>query len=136
MREGQRRNDRARFDPVRARELELVARERASTSYISRAQRASRCERASELYWERLAAVWPSVTTRSEGPRNVDHSALKGLCPPRSPIESVHLVPLFVVPFHLARSHPREERARALLSARARFGDRFSSRNTRDRAIA
>lgn len=72
-----------------------------------RCRRTSECmrerERASELYWERLDAVWPSVTTRlRRSPERWPFGSLKGLCLPRSPIESPCSTPS---PRHRAVGH-------------------------------
>jgi len=68
-------------------EREMHGSERAAL--IRLRMQANERERACELYWERLDAVWPSVTTRlRRSPERWPFGSLKGLRPPRSPIES------------------------------------------------
>lgn len=81
----------ARYEQVNKRE-----RERIQTSTSERAADC-RFERASELYWERLDAVWPSMTTRlRRSPEHWPFGSLKGLYTPRSPIETLCMRPHFV----------------------------------------
>lgn len=74
----------ARYERVNKRERERI---RTNTGAIKRTGcrlQIRESERVSELYWERLDAVWPSVTTRlRRSPEHWPFGSLKGLYIPK-----------------------------------------------------